>query len=70
MTDSNEIRHQEDNEAVQGVVDRVQSWHAGAPADTVREHLQHGLDEAGESKDEDWLRTTAERISTADPVQE
>jgi hypothetical protein len=69
MTDSNELRHQEDNEAVQGAVDRVLSWHAGAPADTVREHLQHALDEAGETKDEEWLKATAERISTADPAQ-
>ena len=69
MTDSNEIRHQDENEAVQAAVDRVQSWHAGAPVETVREHLTHALDEAGESKDDSWLQSMAERISTADPVQ-
>ncbi len=69
MTESNQIRHQDDNEAVQAAVDRVQSWHAGAPVETVREHLAHALEEAGERKDDDWLQATAERISTADPAQ-
>jgi hypothetical protein len=66
---SNELRSMADNEAVQGVVDRMLSWHQGAPADTVREHLAKALDEVGESKDEAWLKDVSERISQADPAK-
>jgi hypothetical protein len=67
--DSGELRHEEDNEAVQAVVDRVLSWQAGAPAGTVREELEKGLAEIGETRDEAWLQRNAEEISKADPAQ-
>jgi hypothetical protein len=67
--DSSELRHEEDNEAVQAVVDRVLSWQAGAPAETVREELEKGLTEIGESRDEAWLQRNADEISQADPAQ-
>jgi hypothetical protein len=69
LGDSSELRHEEDNEAVQGVVDRVLSWQAGAPAETVREELEKGLEAIGETRDESWLRRNAEEISKADPAQ-
>jgi hypothetical protein len=69
MTDNSELRHEEDNEAVQAVVDRVLSWQAGAPAETVREELEKGLASIDESRPEAWLQDNAERISNADPAQ-
>lgn len=69
MSDNSELRHQEDNEAVQAVLDRVLSWQAGAPPDTVREELAKGLAEIGESRPDEWLQATAEAISKADPAQ-
>ncbi len=69
MTDNTELRNEEDNEAVQAVVDRVLSYQAGAPTDTVRAELESGLSEIGESRSEDWLQENAERISNADPAQ-
>lgn len=70
MTDHNELRHDAaDSEAVQAVVDRVLSWHPGAPVDTVRKELEDGLAQVGESMPEEWLQQTAERISHADPAQ-
>jgi hypothetical protein len=69
MTDNSELRHEEDNEAVQAVVDRVLSWQEGAPAETVREELGKGLSEIGETRSEEWLQDHAERISKADPAQ-
>jgi hypothetical protein len=69
MTDNSELRNEDDNEAVQAVVDRVLSWQEGAPVDTVREELEKGLAEIGESRPEEWLRTHAEKISKADPAQ-
>jgi hypothetical protein len=69
MSDNSELRNEEDNEAVQAVVDRVLSYQAGAPVDTVRTELESGLSEIGETRDEDWLRNNAERISNADPAQ-
>jgi hypothetical protein len=69
MTDNSELRHEEDNEAVQAVVDRVLSWQEGAPAETVREELEKGLSEIGETRSEEWLQDHAERISKADPAQ-
>jgi hypothetical protein len=69
MTDNSELRHEENNEAVQAVVDRVLSWQAGAPADTIREELASGLAQIGETKPEEWLARNAEAISKADPAQ-
>jgi hypothetical protein len=70
MSDNREIRHDPAaNEAVQGVVDRVLSWQVGAPVETVRTELEDGLATIGETMPEAWLQKTAERISTADPVQ-
>lgn len=69
MTDNSELRNEDDNEAVQAVVDRVLSYQAGAPVDTVRTELGHGLDEIGESRGEEWLERHARAISDADPAQ-
>jgi len=69
MTDNTELRHEDDNEAVQAVVDRVLSWQAGAPVDTVRAELESGLQQIGESRSEEWLTSNAEQISKADPAQ-
>lgn len=69
-TDNSDLRHDSDaNAAVQAVEDRVLSWQAGAPVETVREELRKGLDDAGESMPDSWLDRTAERISKADPAQ-
>jgi hypothetical protein len=69
-SDNSELRNEEpDNEAVQAVVDRVLSYHGGSPADTVRDQLQRGLADIGESRDEKWLDSNAEEISQADPAQ-
>ncbi|MFL6135028.1 MAG: hypothetical protein ACJ72A_19650 [Nocardioidaceae bacterium] len=69
MSDNSELRHAEDNEAVQAVLDRVLSWQEGAPAETVREELRKGLSEIGETRSEEWVQENAERISKADPAQ-
>jgi len=69
MSDNSELRHAEDNEAVQAVLDRVLSWQEGAPAETVREELRKGLSEIGETRSEEWLQANAERITKADPAQ-
>jgi hypothetical protein len=69
MTDNSDLRHQEDNEAVQAVVDRVLSWQAGAPESTVREELESGLQQIGETRSEEWLAENAQAISKADPAQ-
>jgi hypothetical protein len=69
MSDNSELRHEEDNEAVQAVVDRVLSWQAGAPEGTVREELAKGLSQIGETRSDEWLRSNAEAISNADPAQ-
>jgi hypothetical protein len=79
MTDSNvnqtddntELRHDAaPDEAVQAVVDRVLSWQAGAPEETVRTELRKGLEEVGASMPDSWVAETAERISHADPAQQ
>ena len=68
--DNSDLRHDTDaNPAVQAVEDRVLSWQAGAPVETVREELRKGLDDVGETVPDSWLEQTAERISNADPVQ-
>ena len=70
MTDDNtQLRNEDDNEAIQAVVDRVLSYQAGAPADTVRTDLEDGLKQIGESRPDEWLRANAEQISDADPAQ-
>ena len=68
MSDNSDLRTEEDNEAVQAVVDRVLSYQSGAPADTVRGELEKGLSEIGETRSEEWLRDNAGRISDADPA--
>jgi len=69
MSDNSELRHEESNEAVQAVLDRVLSWQAGAPVETVREELEKGLSAVGESRSHEWLDRNAQAISTADPAQ-
>jgi hypothetical protein len=70
MSDNSDLRNDAaPNEAVQGVVDRVLSWQAGAPAETVREELEDGLSKIDETMSEQWLQQTAHRISKADPAQ-
>ena len=69
MSDNSELRHAEENEAVQAVLDRVLSWQEGAPAETVREELERGLSAIGETRSDEWLQEHAERISKADPAQ-
>jgi hypothetical protein len=69
MSDNSDLRHAEDNEAVQAVLDRVLSWQEGAPVETVREELERGLSEIGETRSAEWLQENAERISKADPAQ-
>ena len=69
MSDNSDLRNDAPNEAVQAVVDRVLSWQAGAPVETVRSELESGLADAGETMDEQWLQQTSARISEADPAQ-
>jgi hypothetical protein len=69
MSDNSDLRNDAPNEAVQAVVDRVLSWQAGAPVETVRSELENGLAAVGETMDEQWLQQTAARISEADPAQ-
>ena len=48
MSDNSELRDDDQaDEAVQAVVDRVLSWQAGAPEETVKEELESGLREIG-----------------------
>ena len=69
MTDNTELRNEEDDEAVQAVVDRVLSYQAGAPDATVRAELEAGLSAIGAERSEQWLSDNAEAISKADPAQ-
>lgn len=69
MSDNSELRDVEDNEAVQAVVDRVLSYQAGAPVETVRKELEDGLSSIGESRSEEWLADVARAIADADPAQ-
>ena len=70
MSDNSDLRDEpEANEAVQGVVDRVLSYQAGAPAETVRAELVSGLGDIDEDMPDAWLDRTADRISNADPAQ-
>ena len=70
MSDNSDLRHDDQaDEAVQAVVDRVLSWQAGAPEETVLAELQAGLREIGTDMPADWLANTVKRISHADPAQ-
>jgi hypothetical protein len=69
MSDNSELRHQDDNEAVQAVLDRVLSWQAGALEETVLEELERGLSQIGETRPQEWLQSNAAAISSADPAQ-
>jgi len=69
MSDNSELRNEEENEAVQAVVDRVLSYQVGAPRATVRQELEEGLSSIGETRPEEWLDRNAEAISNADPAQ-
>jgi hypothetical protein len=77
MTENEELRNQAadqtasgtEAEAQQAVVDRVLSWHEGAPVETVREELRKAADEVGVSVDDAWLDERARQISEADPAQ-
>ncbi len=70
MSDNSDLRDDDRaDEAVQAVVDRVLSWQAGAPEETVREELEKGLQEIGADMPEDWVSDTVARISKADPAQ-
>lgn len=70
MSDNSDLRDDDQaDEAVQAVVDRVLSWQAGAPTETVLEELNAGLREIDVDMPPDWLARTAERISHADPAQ-
>ena len=68
-SDNSELRHEEEDEVVQAVLDRVLSWQAGAPEETVRAELEDGLAKVGASRPEEWLRSNATAISNADPAQ-
>jgi hypothetical protein len=69
MTDNSDLRDEPVNDAVQAVVDRVLSYQAGAPEETVLAELQSGLREIDAHMPPDWLGRTAHRISHADPAQ-
>ena len=70
MSDNSDLRHDDQaDEAVQAVVDRVLSWQAGAPEETVLAELQAGLREIGADMPADWLANTVKRISRADPAK-
>lgn len=77
MTDNEELRndaaesgaHGAAAEAQQAVVDRVLSWHEGAPVETVRQELVKAAAEVGVEVDDAWLDDTARQISEADPAQ-
>lgn len=76
MTDNEELRNdaaQDDTQgtkavAQQAVVDRVLSWHEGAPVETVREELRKAAAEVGVEVDDAWLDEKARQISDADPA--
>jgi hypothetical protein len=76
MTDNEDLRndaaqddaHGTEAEAQQVVVDRVLSWHEGAPVETVRDELRKAADEVGVAVDDAWLDEKAKQISDADPA--
>ena len=70
MSDNSDLRNDDQaDEAVQAVVDRVLSWQAGAPPETILAELQRGLREIGRDMPPDWIARTVERISHADPAR-
>jgi hypothetical protein len=70
MSDNSDLRHDDQaDEAVQAVVDRVLSWQAGAPEETVLAELQAGLRGISADMPADWVAQTVKRISRADPAQ-
>jgi hypothetical protein len=70
MSDNSDLRDDDQaDEAAQAVVDRVLSWQAGAPEETVRDELLKGLREIGADMPVEWVDATAVRISGADPAQ-
>lgn len=70
MSENADLRDEpEINEAVQAVLDRVLSYQAGAPVDTVRAELASGCAEIDESVSDRWLDEKAEEIHRADPAQ-
>ena len=77
MTDNEELRNEAaqdtaqgaEAEAQQAVVDRVLSWHEGAPVETVREELRKAATEVGVEVEDSWLDEKAREISEADPAQ-
>jgi RimJ/RimL family protein N-acetyltransferase len=69
MTDSSDLRHDDEaNQAVQAVVDRVLSYQAGAPVETVAEELRSGLREIDADMPDEWVARTAGSISQTDPA--
>jgi hypothetical protein len=77
MTDNEQLRNDASDDTAQGaeaeaqqaVVDRVLSWHEGAPVETVREHLQKAAQEVGVEVSDTWLDEKARQISDADPAK-
>ena len=69
MSDNHELRNEEDNEAVQAVLDRVLSYQVGSTVENIRAELEEGLSRIGESRSEEWLAENARAISEADPAQ-
>lgn len=71
MTDNNhELRHDPDSdEMVQAVLDRVTSYHEGAPVETVRDELVKALNEIEREMPDSWLDEKAAQVSNADPLQ-
>ena len=52
----------EQNEAIQAVVDRVTSWQDGATEGTVEEELRNGFGEVGVDVSDDDVRKLADAI--------
>jgi hypothetical protein len=69
MSDNSELRNEEDNEAVQAVLDRVLSYQAGSTVENIRTELEDGLSRIGETRSEQWIADNAKAISEADPAQ-
>lgn len=71
MSDNSEdLRHDPDSdEQVQAVLDRVTSYHEGAPAATVRDELAKALHEVDRTMPDAWMDEKSEQISKADPLQ-
>ena len=69
MSDNSELRNEDDNEAVQAVVDRVLSYQGGAPVDTVRGGARAGAVRDRREPARGVAGRDAEEISKADPAQ-